>query len=180
MPWPTQCGAAMVVNPGSCVDSRRAALDRKQASSSLLASPRLRSRFGGMGAATYHRPYLLRDEHVGALDVSVDDALIVEVSHPQQNLMHEPPHQVFPKNSKLLQHARDRPPRDVLQKDVEMPRSSIGAAVANDVPAPIRFHQTQTQRKKVMEASCRGGAQTRQLPSLMLNLHQPAPTQTAL
>lgn len=78
--------------------------------------------------------HLLRDEHVGAFNVAVDDALVVEIPRPQQNLVHEPPDQVFPEYAELLQHARDRAPRDVLEEDVEMSNSAISAAVADDVP----------------------------------------------
>lgn len=65
----------------------------------------------------------------------MDDALVVEVPRPQQDLVHEAPHQVFPEHAELLQHARDRAARDVLEEDVEVPDSAVGAAVADDVPA---------------------------------------------
>lgn len=65
----------------------------------------------------------------------MDDALVVEISRPQQDLVHEPPDQVFPEHTELLQHARDRAPRDVLEEDVEVSNPAVSAAVADDVPA---------------------------------------------
>lgn len=56
-------------------------------------------------------------------------------------LVHETPDQVLPKDSELLQHAGDRPSRDVLEEDVQMPQTAVGAAVPHDVPGSSSIKQ---------------------------------------
>lgn len=82
--------------------------------------------------------YLFSNQNVGAFDVSVDDPFAMQVPRSEQNLVHEPPDQVFSEHSELLQHACDGSTRDILEKDVQVPRASVGAAVANYVSASNR------------------------------------------
>eukprot|EP00612_Vaucheria_litorea_P002548 CAMPEP_0171457930 /NCGR_PEP_ID=MMETSP0945-20130129/3806_1 /TAXON_ID=109269 /ORGANISM="Vaucheria litorea, Strain CCMP2940" /LENGTH=94 /DNA_ID=CAMNT_0011983625 /DNA_START=309 /DNA_END=593 /DNA_ORIENTATION=+ len=77
---------------------------------------------------------LLSHKHISPFYIAVNDIIAMQIFEAFQNLKHITTYEIFAEGAKALKHRGDTSARGILQKNVQIPWTSIRSNVPNDVP----------------------------------------------